>query len=341
LVELFDRDAYNTNMTVAENLLFGTPTDSTFEPDELPDNPYVRKVLHETGLMDDFIEMGRKLAELMVDLFADVEPGSDVFEQFSFIESDDLPEFQNILGRAARGPEGMTDDDRHKLLSLPFKLIVAQHRLDLIDEQMMGRILEARRTFEAGLPDALRDKIAFFDAKSYNATASLQDNILFGKLSYGQAQAETKVGALIAEVVDDLDLRETVMLAGLEFQAGIGGARLSQNQRQKIAIARCLLRQPDLLILNEAAASLDAVSQKTVLENILRAREGKGILWILNRPPDAQYFDKIVVMKSGRVVERFLSAPIRERADLRGWPRRRSRSGRQSRSSRRASGFSR
>jgi ABC-type multidrug transport system fused ATPase/permease subunit len=94
-----------------------------------------------------------------------------------------------------------------------------------------------------------------------------------------------------------------VVAVGLEFQAGIGGARLSQSQRQKLSIARCLVRQPDILILDEASANLDAVSQNLVLENILGARREQGIVWILNRVSDAEHFGKIIVLKSGRVVE--------------------------------------
>ena len=139
--------------------------------------------------------------------------------------------------------------------------------------------------------------------ESYNAAASVQDNILFGKLSYGQAQAENKVGSLVSQIVDDLELRETVILAGLDFQVGIGGARLSPGQRQKITIARSLLRRPDLLILNEATASLDPASQNWIMDHVLKYCEGKGVIWILNRVLDAQQFDKIVVLKSGRIVE--------------------------------------
>ena len=303
LVEPFDVDVYNANASVAENILFGLPVGDAFDLDNLAENAYIRSVLDKTKLSDDFLEMGKQVAQTMLELFADLPPGHEFFEQFSFIQSDDLPEFQSILGRAARGPEGLTDEDRLRLISLPFKLIRARHRLDLIDDQMMARILSARRAFAEGLPDDLRGKIAFFDADAYNAAASLQDNILFGKLAYGQAQAEIKVGALIGEVVDSLELREIVVAVGLEFQAGIGGARLSQSQRQKLSIARCLVRQPDILILDEASANLDAVSQNLVLENILGARREQGIVWILNRVSDAEHFGKIIVLKSGRVVE--------------------------------------
>ena len=72
LVELFDRDAYNANMSVAENLVFGTPRAPAFAMDSLAENPYVQRVLEETGLMDRFLSIGASVAELMIELFADV-----------------------------------------------------------------------------------------------------------------------------------------------------------------------------------------------------------------------------------------------------------------------------
>jgi putative ABC transport system ATP-binding protein len=303
LIEPFDIEKYNSNATVAENILFGLPVGNSFDLENLAGNAYIQTVLDKVNLTEDFLDMGKQVAQTMLELFADLPPGHEFFEQFSFIESDDLPEFQAILGRAARGPDGTTAEDRQRLVSLPFKLIPARHRLGLIDEQMMGRILEARRIFAEGLPEDLRNTIAFFDAETYNPAATLQDNILFGKMSYGQAQAEAKVGRLIGEVVDELDLRETVVTAGLDFQAGNGGARLSPGQRQKLAIARALIRQPDVMILNEASANLDATSQNRVMENVLAERKEKGVIWILNRVADAKHFSKIIVLKSGRVAE--------------------------------------
>jgi ATP-binding cassette subfamily B protein len=58
-----------------------------------------------------------------------------------------------------------------------------------------------------------------------------------------------------------------------------------------------------LLILNEATASLDPASQNWIMSHVLKHCEGKGVIWILNRVLDAQQFDKIVVLKSGRIVE--------------------------------------
>ncbi|MCH7710077.1 MAG: ATP-binding cassette domain-containing protein, partial [Proteobacteria bacterium] len=181
LVEPFDEAKYNDNATVAENLLFGTPVGAAFDIDNLAESPYVREVLDKVGLTSDLLEMGRQVAGIMIELFSGLDAGHEFFDQYSFIEAEDLPEFHALLGRITKeGLEGLGADDRNRLLSLPFKLIPARHRLDQIDDDMRNRLLTARRTFAAELPAALESSVEFFDAGKYNAAASLQDNILFG-----------------------------------------------------------------------------------------------------------------------------------------------------------------
>ena len=304
LVETFDAERYNDNATLAENLLFGTPVGDGFNMDQLAENSYVLEVLEKTGLTEELLEAGQQVASLMVELFADLPPGHQFFEQYSFISSDDLPEFQAIMGRIGRdGAAALSNDERTKVLSLPFRIVPARHRLDVISDDMKVRVLEARRAFANDLPEALAGSVEFFDAERYNAAATLQDNILFGKLAYGQAQGVERVGALIAEVVDSLDLRSAVMEVGLDFQVGIGGARLSGNQRQKLAIARAVLKRPDILILNEATAALDSSSQAKLLEGLIAEFEGRGMIWALHRAGLASLFDRVLMMRGGKIVE--------------------------------------
>lgn len=303
LVELFDKDAYNTNMSVAENLLFGTPKEASFYLDNLPDNEYVRKVLQDTGLMEEFVEVGRKLAALMIDLFADVEPGSDLFEQFSFISADDLPEFRSLLTRTERASYKELDEvDRRMLLSLPFKLVPARHRLGLIDDSMQRRLLKARKALASGI-DKESSPIEFFDPERYNPTVSIQDNILFGRLAYGKARSAVRIGELTGEVVDKLGLRRAIMEVGLDFQIGISGARLSAAQRQKLAIARCVLKRPEILVVDEATAALDDATQKRILKNLLEEFSGRTLIWLVHRASLGEEFEQILVMEGGRVVE--------------------------------------
>jgi putative ABC transport system ATP-binding protein len=303
LVERFDPDRYNTNATLAENLLFGTPVGPAFDFDQLAHNTYVLRILDKVGLSEDLIKIGEEVAQTMVELFADLPPEHEFFEQYSFIRAEELPEFQALLARIGKGgQETLTPADRARLLSLPFKVIVARHRLGLLDESFQNRILDARRVFAADLPDAMRPQIEFFAADRYNAAATVQDNVVFGKIAYGEAAAPVRVPSIITEVLDALGLRETIIGVGLDFNVGTNGSRLSASQRQKGGIARALIKRPDILILNEATTALDGPTQSKVMGGLREECQGRGLVWVLHRASLARHFERVLVLEGGHLV---------------------------------------
>jgi putative ABC transport system ATP-binding protein len=287
---------------VAENILFGTPVGAQFEIDNLGENAYVLSVLDQVGLTDEFLDKGQRLAEIMVDLFKGLPADHEFWERFSFIRSDDLPDFESILARISQGGlEVISAEDRSRLLALPFKLIPARHHIGLIEDDFMDRMLEARRAFEAGLSDELRKSVEFFDADGYNAAASIQDNILFGKLASERAQSAERVGVVLADVVAKAALRSDVIGLGLAYDVGIGGSRLSPAQRQKVALARSLIKQPDLLILNEAMSSLDADSQTAITLRLREEQMGRSLMLLPSSADVEGDFDQIFTMASGKI----------------------------------------
>ena len=303
-VESFDKEVFNSNASVAENLLFGTPKGNSFNSENIGTNAYVVEILERVDLKDEFIRIGRDVASTMVELFADLPSDHEYFSQYSFISSEDLPEFQTLLARSERlGLENMSTEDSNQFLSLPFKLIPARHRLDLITNDIQKRILEARKLFAEEIGDELRDEIEFFEAGHYNRSSSIQDNILFGKIALDKANAIEEVNHLVTEIIDQENLRPVIINAGLNSQAGLAGSRLSQGQRQKLSIARALLRRPDHLILNEATSSLDSGSQTIVMSNLLSEMKGRNITWALQRASLAENFDRVLVLSGGQVVE--------------------------------------
>ncbi len=304
VVVRFEAESYNPNASVAENLLFGTPRVPEFASAALAKNATVVAILREADLTEALIGMGVTIARTMVEIFADLPPGHPFFEQFSFISDDDLPEFGTIMNRVeSSGVASLEEPARQLLLGLPFNYVEARHRLGLIDEAMAERVVAARHRLTDQLQEQAPDAVEFYQADAYNAAASLQDNILFGRLAFGQAGAEQIVGDALAEMLDDLGLRETVIEVGLDYNVGLGGGRLSSVQRQKLALARALLKRPDILVINEAAAVLDGAGQSRLAERILDLRRGKGVIWTLQRPELAVLFDTILVMRDGRLVE--------------------------------------
>ncbi|MDH3661723.1 MAG: ABC transporter transmembrane domain-containing protein [Alphaproteobacteria bacterium] len=304
LVEVFDPQHYNTNATLAENLLFGAPIGDRLQIEQLAAQPYVQEVLKESGLTETLVDVGYRLAKTMVELFQDLPPDHDYFRQFSFIGSEDLPDYRALTSRVESGNlASLSDDEQARLLALTFKLIPARHRLDLVDEALQSRIVEARHHFREHLPEELRPCVAFFDPDSYNTGASIQDNILFGKVAYGQAQANERIGDLIGQVLADLELRGQVIDVGLQAEVGVSGSRLSLQQRQKLALARALLKQPDILILHDAVSPLDPSEQVVVIDALLEAFEGRTLICSLNRSDLAARFDHVLVMRRGQIVE--------------------------------------
>jgi putative ABC transport system ATP-binding protein len=313
-VERFDPALYNRNATVAENLLFGTPVGRVFDMDNLGGNAYVRHVLRETGLYELLVRTGHKVAETMVELFSGLPPGHEFFAQYSFINQDDLPQFEAILKRVGDvGLKGLEETESRQLLALPFKLIAARHRLGLIDEGFEARVIEARRHFADKLPKALEGAIEFFDPARYNSAATLQDNILFGRIVTGQAGAFERITGLVREMLDELGLRPAVVRNGLDFQVGVGGARLAVADRQKVALVRAMLKRPVLLVLDQAAAVLDPVSQQRVVQQVLAERKGQGVIWVLSRPEFAERFGVVLVMERGRLVESGAPAELKRK----------------------------
>ena len=309
LVEPFDPDRYNTNASLAENLLFGSPVGPTFDPEQIADQPYVGETLERTGLLDDLYQVGYRLAQTMIELFADLPPEHEYFSQFSFIAPEDLPTYRALLTRADPAHlERLSAEDRRLLLAPTFKLIHARHRLGLITPELMDKVLAARRYFRENLPPRHADAIAFFDPDVYNVAITIQENVIFGKIAYGQAQASQRMAELLTELLDKLELRTGVMAVGLDSPVGIGGGRLSVAQRQKLGLARAVLKQPDLLVLYDPLGPLDQREQAEVRDALLAATAGRSVVWALQHDEWATAFDRVIELDEGRLVREGLPA---------------------------------
>jgi putative ABC transport system ATP-binding protein len=304
LVDPFDPARYNKNMTVAENLLFGTAVGPEFAPDNLANSEYLRTTLRGLGLGDDLVNMGRKIAETMVEIFADLPPGHPFFEQYGFISFEDLPTYRELIQRTGKLSIGQIQrEDRYRFVRLTFPYIEARHRLDLIDAEMEEKLLQGRHALAENLPESLRRSIEFYDPEAYNSQASVQDNILFGRLVYGQAQATQKIGRVIAEVIDGMKLRPRVIEVGLDYNVGPSGKRLSTAQRQRASLVRALVKRPRLLILNNSLAVFDDATQRRLAERVHKIMEGRALVVITDNVALARLFDRVVIMKEGRVIE--------------------------------------
>ncbi|MBR9882622.1 MAG: ABC transporter ATP-binding protein [Oceanospirillales bacterium] len=306
LVEPFDWDKYNDNLTVHENMLFGSKADD-LTIDEASRNPVALEFLREQGLLKDFLLIGRRLAEIMVELFSDVDEQSDLFERFSFIRSEDLPEYRELLKDTSS--EEINADDAElcrKLLSLTYQLCPARHRLGLIDTGLKQRILQARKVFSQryGKEEGQRPlDIEYFNNAAYNSGLTLLENMLFGRVVYGVVRGQEKIAALVHEELGRMGLERAIRETGLEYNVGTGGRRLSLAMRQKLAFARMLVRKPDVVIVNDATSNFDPSTEFRIMTNLKQVLADRGLVLISSRPRLAQFCEQVILLEHGHLVD--------------------------------------
>jgi ABC-type multidrug transport system fused ATPase/permease subunit len=91
---------------------------------------------------------------------------------------------------------------------------------------------------------------------------------------------------------------------GFETQIGENGAMLSGGQKQRIAIARAILKDPQLIILDEATSALDSESERLVQDGLKKLMQGRSALVIAHRLSTVMHADEILVLEKGTIIER-------------------------------------
>ena len=146
-------------------------------------------------------------------------------------------------------------------------------------------------------PALLRARIGLVSQDSTVFSADVLENIRYGRLEATDEEVmEAARAAHALEFIDRLPQRWQTPL-------GERGVRLSGGQRQRIAIARALLRDPELLLLDEATSSLDAQSEREVQAALEEATSGRTTVVIAHRLATVRRADRILVLERGRLVE--------------------------------------
>ena len=145
--------------------------------------------------------------------------------------------------------------------------------------------------------NSLRQRVSVVSQNTFIFNASVRDNI-----AYAMATVDEAAIREAARFANALEFIEQ-MPEGFDTQLGDRGVRLSGGQRQRIAIARALLRNPDILILDEATSALDSVSERLIQQSLEQLSVGRTVIAVAHRLSTIMKADKVVVLEKGRIVE--------------------------------------
>ncbi|MBD2496480.1 heterocyst formation ABC transporter subunit HepA [Nostoc sp. FACHB-280] len=145
--------------------------------------------------------------------------------------------------------------------------------------------------------NSLRQKIAVVSQDTFIFNTSVWQNIAYG--TTGATAADIREAARLANALEFVE----EMPEGFDTKLGDRGVRLSGGQRQRIAIARALLRDPEILILDEATSALDSVTERLIQESLEKLSVGRTVIAIAHRLSTIANADKVVVLEQGRIVE--------------------------------------
>jgi putative ABC transport system ATP-binding protein len=306
LVVPFESSTYNVEATVRENLFFGAVTGASLADGALAANSYILSVLKQSQLEEPLLTMGIEIASNVVELFQDLPPDHPFFQQLNFMTAEDIPDFQALLARIqSRGSAAVSIEERSRFIALSFAYIEPRQRFGILTPALMVGIVAARSTFRQSLPPDLANRIEPYDPEQFNTAASLMDNVLFGRIGHGHANAAEKIRGMVRTVLQELGLFSDLIGIGLEFNAGVGGKRLTTGQRQRLNLARAILKRPDFLILNQPLSALDLQTQKQIIVNVFertpQAEPKPAIIWVVS-PGLSNMFDRIIVFDRGTQV---------------------------------------
>lgn len=142
----------------------------------------------------------------------------------------------------------------------------------------------------------VRDNIGYVAQDSFLFSDLISNNIAFSnpKLSMDEVRKAAKFACVDSNIIEFKD--------GYNTMVGERGVTLSGGQKQRIAMARAIVKNPQILILDDSVSAVDSETEKTILNNIKELRKGKTTLIIAHRISAVEKLDHIIVMDNGKIV---------------------------------------
>ncbi|XP_074122727.1 ATP-dependent translocase ABCB1 isoform X3 [Sminthopsis crassicaudata] len=283
---------YQDVLLVFSAIVFGAMAvgqTSSFAPDYAKAKisaSHIIKLLEQKPMIDSYSEEGQKLKKF---------EGNVSFNEvvFNYPTRPDIPVLQGLTLEVKKGQTlalvGSSGCGKSTVVQL----------LERFYDPLVGEVKVDDQNVKALNVQWLRAQLGIVSQEPILFDCSIAENIAYGNNSRIVSQEEIVNAAKAANIHPFIE----TLPKKYETKVGDKGTQLSGGQKQRIAIARALIRNPQILLLDEATSALDTESEKVVQEALDRAREGRTCIVIAHRLSTIQNADLIVVFQNGKVKE--------------------------------------
>jgi len=303
-IEFYDPDKYLKHSTVLENISFSVSRSPDSTIDQLLAKSTFHSFLQNHNLFDILLHLGMQIARQAVEIDMSPKGGKKQLNFLSLLAGEPSEYVTLISKIAASSNYKLSPDEEHLFLKPALLYVPGVHSSVAIPKGLYDNILSARSSWHRFIDN---NEYVGLLAPLTNDQAitgrSVLDNILFGKIKTGKTTPNEKISQAIIRLLIEEDCLEDVAEAGMFYNVGNMGDNLSGGQRQKLAIARVLLKEPKVILMDEATSALDNKSQARIQRLIDRWKGEKTIIAVVHRLDTIQNFDFTGVMKAGRLVE--------------------------------------
>ena len=326
-IEFYDATKFQQYLPIGVNIIFGN-YDGAYSAEKLLKIKEFREFLRDIQLETPLTEFGHMIANSTIDLLGDFIE-DEFFFQGSPIKTTQFADYKELIKNTEISSLGnLSSRKREKLLALALDFTPGIHKIATLSQQLENDILAARKVFLKKIVSIDIDQCANgmiqqdilaikednidvshdptftpFCINQYISAHSLRDNILFGTV-IDRELIHNRLGTIAREAFEGHGLVDDITAIGLDFHVGSKGDNLSGGQKQKIALARALLKKSPIMILDEATASLDNTSQTRIQRYIEENLRGNTtVISVVHRLDMISGYDHILVMKDGKIVE--------------------------------------
>lgn len=235
-------------------------------------------------ISDRKADVNNDLAESNFEFNSSIE-----FKDFNFSYEDNnhvLEDINFIINKGETiGVVGKTGSGKTTFIKQFLRLYPIEENTLLLDGKGMERYYDY----------SVREKIGYAPQEYQLFSKSIKENVLFYRYDLEDR---------LDEVLEQADIKKDIIRFkdGIDTLVGENGLSLSGGQKQRLGIARALLSNPEILILDDSLSAVDSNTEKTIIENIKKTREGKTNIIVAHRISAVRHADKIVVLDNGKIL---------------------------------------